>query len=1140
MANVTATGTLIGNVEVTPTVVKPGESVLIQVLDPNGRPYSETSDVAVTIQGVQSAARYYQFATPGTRSFVVRATKGAASDTKTVSVQVTGDAVTFRRTLGTPATTALPIIQLEQSLGSPYQATFTLGTPMGALLLMAQQHPVLKPATPANKSELAALDVKAVAPAPLESEIAKTVAALPVSSITTIAPKTTITKSGVTVIGSGQFGPKTGTTQTTPAATGYKWDFGDGTTATTQSPTVTHDYFPAIKAGLIAHSFNVRCTVQQDNVTATRTLVLYSAYGLCKQFGKAGTIVPYVTGDVFAKFQQVAFSAALVLHNIEPQAITLDHMAFIPLESDPNAAPLVPKFTQMKTPITIKANSSVGLGVYVPVAQLRTMAKLGPSTTGIMVYYSGTSADGKTPVRFSRALRISINDSGMAASISLVNKAWDLGGALKAIEGVASPISAAGTQTADAATNTVAIPLTANAHDPATLAKLQSSVRAGLTNIATNVGALNLKGAPIKTVPVVHTFDGPPAPGPVQEGQVCDPDNISDADAATANSLQLVCQSTGVTQTVEMPSAFQNALMGDAILSPGGDGGDQIIASLLRALNPPQYHSHSGIMSQNFTEITHCTAAAQRMGDYTVGIGGAGGIQPNVLQYAWPGSITQNIDAATNGENWNDPSGKTYNIGGFTPDALGITTNDHFIIVPPLVVKPLPENEETARPLLRNAAATARSKGGKVDSNGNVQHYGGCYYCFYGYTKPEIAAGFADAAGADAGWAQGLSPAVCSSFVWLNMKENHVNCVSTHQYTTPSDLAPTSVAAGAAVGPGTLDGLFYYSQDERQAAAAVLNSIFANQILDKEGFFQYIPFLGSDIAQNIADQIMNMFAFNNPNMYGSNQWLTSGAANAVSPDNISWWNAPMFGYAEPLQYLQSHTEQYTVSKWKKVITRGTIQGKVTLNGAAVNGAHVWVYDGKDAYADGSGNYKLENVPIGNYTIQAQGVVSGMEYSVSQAIDLTGESLTVNLALHGLPDEYRTLEVLYSVSCDHGDCNLFNTHGVQNAGPDLQSANVSPGHITNGIHYNYNYNNGGYFNIDYDFHLVLAEDLSVDVTLTATMNYDGGGEEGQQTVTFNVPKDGQYFFEIDIQCSGTCYHNGPAKLTGTATNKETTG
>ena len=60
---------------------------------------------------------------------------------------------------------------------------------------------------------------------------------------------------------------------------------------------------------------------------------------------------------------------------------------------------------------------------------------------------------------------------------------------------------------------------------------------------------------------------------------------------------------TAVTETVMMPAEFQNALKGDVILSPGGTS---TISQLFRAMTPPQYHAHSGIMSKNFIEITHC------------------------------------------------------------------------------------------------------------------------------------------------------------------------------------------------------------------------------------------------------------------------------------------------------------------------------------------------------------------------------------------------------------------------------------------------------------------------------------------------------------------------------------------------------
>ena len=102
MPNVVTATKLIGSVTVQPPTVKPGESVLIQVCDSNGRPYADNSGVTITINGVEATSRYYQFAAPGTINLTVRAVQGATSETSTATIQVTGEALSFRRTLSTP------------------------------------------------------------------------------------------------------------------------------------------------------------------------------------------------------------------------------------------------------------------------------------------------------------------------------------------------------------------------------------------------------------------------------------------------------------------------------------------------------------------------------------------------------------------------------------------------------------------------------------------------------------------------------------------------------------------------------------------------------------------------------------------------------------------------------------------------------------------------------------------------------------------------------------------------------------------------------------------------------------------------------------------------------------------------------
>jgi hypothetical protein len=1182
-------GNLIGSVLVNPPTAAPGQPVQVQVLDAAGKPLSDPS-VNVTIQGVETTSRYYQFGVPGSYGLLVAAARGSLRESANATVVIAGAPLAYRFTLAPPVT-AVPILQVSQEPGLPYVATFSLGTPVGSRRLLVAAHPAAAAAAPALPAML-------VAPTPVNAlgdAVSKAMGSLPKTQITQIAPVSTPTATG-TATTSASFAPVVA--QTPPMATSYQWDFGDGSTVTTQAPVVTHDFFAAIQAGKVAHSFDVSCTIVHDNLAVKRTLVLQSAYGLCRQFG---VVVPPVSGDFYATFQQVAFSGSIVVHNLEASPIVLNQMACVAFSDDSSVTPAAPQFTAMKNPVQIQAKSVVALGVYVPTSQLQD-AKLGPKVNGFTVYYSGTmtAADGSAvPVRFSYSFRIALSDSGVVNET--VNPVWtmpnwDLNGALQAVAAIATDpaasISTAGVQTVDPATGTVAIPLSATGTPSvAALAQIRSAVQAGLTHVAVKTGALSATplpavprlapaapaAAPVAAVaaarvaaaaavnlapvarvpapgpaPVIRPVDliiDPGNPPPVAEGNQCYPDDISDADAASANAQQLVCQLTGQTQTVEIPGSFQNALQGDVILSPAPVSGGDMIAAMFRALTPAQHHGHSGIMTSNYYEITHCTSSPERIAaNVNTTLGVPTSLNGNMLQYSWPGSLTQSVDDATTQTMLKDPGGTAYPFNSFNPQVVG----DGFELIPPLVVKPLPENEVSERPTLRKAADTARSKGARYDSTGNLVQAGGCYYSFYCYTKPEIAAGFTDAAGADAGWAQGMSPAVCSSFVWLSVKENQIPLVTSNQYEKLSDFSQLAIAGGAQVGAATLDGLIFYPQAERLQGAQALKQMFMNQALSKEGGFGTIPGINEAVAGPLADQLINCFASGDPNKAGSSDWQTPGDGNAVSPDNIIWWNPPYYGYAEPLQYLPKHSEQYTPSAWKKVITRGTITGTVQANGAPVANAHVWVYQpGGDTYTAGDGSFTLPNIPIGSYNLSASAVITqngipaeydNLKGPAPVTLSAASPTVTANIVLTGAVQNFRRLDMQYSLSCDHGDANPWNTHGVQTTGTYTSSVDVNPGLYTNSYTYSYDYNGGGYFHIDYLFSVALVADLSLEVSIQATMYNDGDNSvQLQYTVgPLNIPMGGSYSGWMTVEHDGTGYHNGPATLNFTLTNAQQTG
>jgi hypothetical protein len=183
--------TLIGSVNVSPQIVQPGQSVYVDVRDVNGKTYTENDGVLISNQGVAGAACYYQFAAPGTKQLTVRAIKGTIDETSVATVQVAGQSMAFRRTLGTPAQTAMPIIQATLKLGNPYVATFTLGTPTSVMPLIAKQHSQPSAGTAPTASRIAPVAVAE------ESEFLKALAALPADRVTTFAPQS-VAKDGKT------------------------------------------------------------------------------------------------------------------------------------------------------------------------------------------------------------------------------------------------------------------------------------------------------------------------------------------------------------------------------------------------------------------------------------------------------------------------------------------------------------------------------------------------------------------------------------------------------------------------------------------------------------------------------------------------------------------------------------------------------------------------------------------------------------------------------------------------------------------------------------------------------------------------------------------------------------------------------
>ncbi|MBE7551550.1 MAG: hypothetical protein HS126_10805 [Anaerolineales bacterium] len=915
----------------------------------------------------------------------------------------------------------------------------------------------------------------------------------------------------------------------------YEWDFGDGSMETTTVPTVTHDYSYALDTDHVTRQFHVRCRIVHNNFEVIRTLLIHSAYVLCKRHG---TIVPPI--DVFPEIVENMFgtsSATMIVQNVEDTPLTITHEALVLLSNDPDALETPPSFVELGDPLILKPKSVTELAIIGPAAKV-----------GFTVYYAGHAQDG-TPVRFSATFDwtpisssegeqgwlppIYTEDTEASWSPSssppweiITEYFWDI---------ISRPPDPDISITADdffldKKTGTLAITIATGINQPLKRERLEQAHNVMLTGLMPEKYLMSkvehapavidsllsrLSYRPYPSRPrhaLLHPAPpSPPEPGPVSEGQYCDPDNISDEDEAEAYDKQLVCQLVDEEKEYLIPGRFLNARKGDIVLSPGGAG---LIGSLLRTVSPPQRYSHCGIMTRNYDEITHSTASEDRLRDYKTGtLEGSDGIRPDVVKYLWPGVVTQSVEAATHGESWVDPeNGNTQSISSFAPHAVGATHNDFFEIVPPLVVKPDPLLETPAiRERLHGVATEARAVGARPDRPGQS------HYRLYCYTDPRI--GLTTVAGPEAGWAQDTFPSVCSSFIWMMLKKCGVHLETDTEFVMPQDLETSDLTQGAEVRPGTLDGLYTYAAQERMAAAEWLYNYVYYLAYDQAGWCG--NFL-TDAAPQAANEVTNTFVIDQPFKDWPFWQQSIGPADAVSPDNILLWDSPeakgLYGYVEPLQYREPRTVKYKLSRWKKVLTRGEVTGTVRISekvpadeaGKPVAGAFVEVYDGKSTYTDDNGFFTLSEVPAGWYDIKANKVVDGIYYSTRTAIKVAPPVFTVDLKLKPPAETFRLLQIYYEF---YGvDEEIFDNE-VTHAGPASNELELGPDRLTNSMPLG-PFKWGGECQAKFGINAALLWDGSIEVNVQGWL-YEGTDEEtedldGTSLITLIVPRSETIF------------------------------
>jgi hypothetical protein len=486
---------LIGAVTVTPPNAVPGQSVLVQVLDPSGAPYTNDSDVVIALDGIPVSSRYYQFPTAGTRMIAVYAAGRGSTETTTATVNVTGAPMVYHRILPPagepPAPALIPFIVMTHDLYRPYEVTFSLATPPAAGAAAAR---ALAAADEANAGDQAQAPTAAqTAPAgflALQAHFRAEPAGLATASMQHLVLEEPVIPP--------------------PSGTSYVWTFGDGQTATTDSPIVVHDYFPAITPGRVPFAFDVQCQIVHNSISVTRTFVVYSAYGMCQ---RNGMTVPNATGDTYATLSsdRASFSASVLVFNIEAAEMTIDQVAIVPVWSDEAASFPAFVFKKMTQPVTIAPHSSSLLAVQVHRGDLSSAAR-GAAVAGFIMAFQGTLSFPLTlpsvhvalrtqlrpggiaiptvvtsSVRFSRHVRLHLQDQQLPPRLPVMFPPRRLLlDSLSKAPGMTVPVVRSGGLAVDPATNVISVALTAPAPTAAQAAQVRHSVLAALSaaNIA--------------------------------------------------------------------------------------------------------------------------------------------------------------------------------------------------------------------------------------------------------------------------------------------------------------------------------------------------------------------------------------------------------------------------------------------------------------------------------------------------------------------------------------------------------------------------------------------------------------------------------------------------------------------------------
>lgn len=458
-----------------------------------------------------------------------------------------------------------------------------------------------------------------------------------------------------------------------------------------------------------------------------------------------------------------------------------------------------------------------------------------------------------------------------------------------------------------------------------------------------------------------------------------------------------------------LPWRIAGTQKGDLLLSPGGPKG--IVGGLLSQLVPPQLFSHISIFTRDERELRHCTLVQDWLNDHAEGGGHpTDGFQEDALRHGWPGTVTQSVEEAYLNtilpkEQQIKRDGYAIDAIGFEPSLIRVEARDEdFTVVWPVVVTCCPERPEVRDALHRIADAALDLRG---------------HYRFFSYSKADIALdpSFAGPRRAELSEPDPTSPCaglkpqqpvrrtlplVCSTFIWTAVQEANrrggaqivLDGRRGEPVRAPCPPARAPQPRPSPQPPGTPDGLYHYSEDERTRCAKWLARYLHQKVWLEEaasaGLLTPIYEAFSDIADDVANQITNAFASDDCTTAAtdSEAWKHPGEGVTVSPDDIlNNWTAPrvddptdritgVYGHSVPLALRSPEWTSLAPAGSTWQISRGParVHGRVELlltdgTRTAAVGAHVrvgcrrWMTDARGRFIGIEGRVE---VPSGVY------------------------------------------------------------------------------------------------------------------------------------------------------------------------------